>query len=210
MLFVINRLGVDTSTLNSANLQLIVTEFTGILITIVLFLQGFLAVYGAGGSGRGPMIDGADTVVKASYISVLQSQKTESNLAAIETIARTLIQTCADVVYVSVAKNRNDNNEIIFEMGPVNCKSINRQYLENVFSKYTQIVPSCGSLLVEDLAVFNKSGEGEVVLEGSGGLVGTVVDANGLLWVLRTSPGSTSSGLQSNAKWIEEIIACPS
>lgn len=205
----INRLGVDTSTFNSANLQLIVTEFTGILITMILFLQGFLAVFGTGG-GKSQKFEGDDSANKASYISVLQAQKTENSIAAIETIARTIIQTCGDIVYVSVANRGNENNEVIFEIGPVNCKSINRRYLQNVYSKYAQSASTDGGLLVEDLAVFNKSGGDEdFVLEGSGGLVGTVVDTRGLLWVLRTASGSSSPGLQSCAKWIEGIIACP-
>lgn len=131
VLFAINRIGVQTS-----SVQQLVSEFTGIAVTALLFAQGVaqgfpeqirpsssptgLADNSAGSASS--LLQGSSTGVGVSYVNVLQSSLDANSLQfrAVKSLSYSLLQTVENLSHVIIIprhekndkNNKNDNNNV--------------------------------------------------------------------------------------------------
>lgn len=137
LLFAINRLGQQPSTVTT---QQLISECMGVSVTILLFLQG-LSTFLPQKSVKDALASQINTL---SYISILQSnfdscQSMQSK--SVESIARSIIQTCVGTNRVIVISNSNTDPRVMIEMGPTSDKSlINSLNSNGVNKSWTRLI----------------------------------------------------------------------
>jgi len=198
LLYAVNRLGVQPGLIP---IQQVVSEFTGLCVTAILFTQGFVSVL--------PLqpeqyTNENDNNKYIDYLNVLQSsiETKKSSGVTTESIARSIVQTCNSISHVIVTSPSND---IMLELGSVNSKGC-------VTSADTlsimKILEGCEEKDGVKMFDFNKCkgnlGQKSPAINAiTGELLLAITDDLGNKWLL------ISKSEESDTKWIRSLLSYP-
>ena len=106
--FGINRSGQIVSSFPQ-----VVSETVGLIMALILFLQGFAELFS---DERGNFDIVENSALTPALVSIRQSAKSLRAVNKLELISRLIVQTCASVTYVAVVSSEG---EVLVELGPV-------------------------------------------------------------------------------------------
>jgi len=185
VLLIVNRSGVQVATFSQ-----IVTELTGAVMIILLFLQGIADRF------KIDAIDPLSVSNTSNYITTIQKDKSSPSIDTVESIARAIVQTSPDISYILVLSK--DNN-VLLELSPISTSMIDG---------------SSSSVLGASLRAQQRvsiDGLRKVMASTSWKLndsiqnVVNVIDSYSGVWLV----GSNRSSDGSNVDWIKALIGCP-
>jgi hypothetical protein len=185
VLLIVNRSGVQVATFSQ-----IVTELTGAVMIILLFLQGIADRF------KIDAIDPLSVSNTSNYITTIQKDKSSPSIDTVESIARAIVQTSPDISYILVLSK--DNN-VLLELSPISTSMIDG---------------SSSSVLGASLRAQQRvsiDGLRKVMASTSWKLndsiqnVVNVIDSDSGVWLV----GSNRSSDGSNVDWIKALIGCP-
>jgi len=185
VLLIVNRSGVQVATFSQ-----IVTELTGAVMIILLFLQGIADRF------KIDAIDPLSVSNTSNYITTIQKDKSSPSIDTVESIARAIVQTSPDISYILVLSK--DNN-VLLELSPISTLMIDG---------------SSSSVLGASLRAQQRvsiDGLRKVMASTSWKLndsiqnVVNVIDSYSGVWLV----GSNRSSDGSNVDWIKALIGCP-
>jgi hypothetical protein len=195
-----NRAGVQT-----ADASQITSEAIGVIMALILFLQGLAEAFPSGGSST------SSSIAPASFLSVIQSAPRSLQTVSVESAARSIIQTCEDVSYILIVSNIE--KKVVLELGPVTgtaasaaaCEMLRnfsgRNVVKNeegvpVLSMF-QAAPSFLARTTNTIAVPDKVQSIAVIVDGK----------NDWTWMI--AAGSELSEFNKSADWISSLTAAP-
>ena len=198
ILFAINRLGVLPALIPT---QQIVSEFTGLSVTAILFIQGLVTVLPFQSE---QYTSDSDSNKFSDYLNVLQSSAENKKSSGIttESIARSIVQTCNSISHIVVFSPSGD---IVLEFGSVNSKGC----VTSVdASKIIQLLEGVDEKDGVKKTDFNKlkadlGGKSPAVSNILGEVLVSVTDRCNNRWFL------ISKNEESDTKWIRSLISCP-
>jgi len=188
IMFAANRMGQTT-----ASLSQVVSEITGLSVALLLFVQGFAEAFPSGSSD----FEGDDIPTTTSYLSILQASPSLQG-AALESIVRSLVQTCENVVYVAVI---NSNSEIMLELGPVGGTSLSKANAKILFASGASSASSSSSLSIEDAGAFSQ------MLPAGSKCIAMRKDQMDWLWVIAST--DVKEAFTSKKPWLDSLVGAP-
>ena len=198
VLFAVNRLGVQPALIP---IQQVVSEFTGLCVTAILFIQGLVSVLPFQPE---QYTSDTDSNKFNDYLNVLQSavENKKSSGITTESIARSIVQTCNSVSRIVVVFPSGD---IALELGSVNSKGC---IMSVDTSKIIQLLEGVEERDGVKKTDFNKlkadlGGKSPVVNDIVGEILVAVTDRFNNRWFL------ICKNEESDTKWIRSLISYP-
>ena len=200
-----NRAGVQDATVSQ-----ITSEIIGIVMALILFLQGIAEAFPSIGSST---TAASSTAPVSNFLSVIQSASRSQQVVSVEAAARSIVQTCEDVSYVLVVSNVD--KKVIFELGPVSGKAATTEScgILSGFSGRNTVTSDEG---VKSLTMFQPSASFLARISNSVHLplpekvqsVAVLIDGkNEWTWLIAT--GSELSEFNKSQQWIESLVSAP-
>lgn len=210
LMFVANRAGQTVATLPQ-----VVSELTGIAVALLLFAQGAADVFGGGGGGEADSQQQEQSLAALSYLSVLQNSYGADGRAgqgpAVEAIARSLVQTSEDAVYIAALSR--DDGRVLFELGPVQGSAMTplqgRALVDATqisSSSSSSASPSGLSMMALD-ALQGRAQQPLTCLPPSTKSVG-VAAAGDLVWILACA-APVEAIAPDTRSWIQSLLSAP-
>ena len=200
-----NRAGVEDATTAQ-----ITSEAIGVVMALILFLQGLAEAFPSIGSST---TAAASTTTVSNYLSVIQSSSRNKQTSAVEAAARSIVQTCEDVSYVLVVSNVL--KKVIFEMGPVSGKAATDRTCEILsgFSARNTMVDENG---IGSLSMFQtsssflarNSNSPDLMLPEKVQSAAVIVDGTNQ-WTWLIAAGSDVEEFKKSQSWINSLTSAP-
>jgi Cofactor assembly of complex C subunit B, CCB2/CCB4 len=200
-----NRAGVQDATVSQ-----ITSEVIGIVMALILFLQGIAEAFPQIGSSTTAT---SSTTPVSNYLSVIQSASRSKQVMSVEAAARSIVQTCEDVSYVLVVSNVD--GKVIFELGPVsgNAATAESCGILSGFSGRNAAVSDDG---IKSLSMFQPSSSFLARISNSVHLplpekvqsVAVLVDGKNE-WTWLIAAGSELSEFSKSQQWIDSLVSAP-
>lgn len=200
-----NRAGVQDATVSQ-----ITSEIIGIVMALILFLQGIAEAFPQIGSSTTAT---SSTTPVSNFLSVIQSASRSQQVVSVEAAARSIVQTCEDVSYVLVVSNVD--KKVIFELGPVsgNAATAESCGILSGFSGRNTAVSSDGT---KSLSMFQPSASFLARISNSAHLplpekvqsVAVLVDGKNE-WTWLIAAGSELTEFSKSQQWIESLVSAP-
>ena len=196
-LLIVNRSGVQAATFSQ-----IVTELTGAVMIVLLFLQGIADRF------RIDAIDPLSISNSGSYITTIQkassgssssssSSSTLVDINTLESIARAIVQTSSDISYILVMSK---DNKVMLELGPISSTTIDASSCTALGSTLrTEDRVSIDSIKTMTSNMSWKPNENIRSLV-------KVIDSNNGMWLVGSNRNSAEL---ENSNWIQSLIGCP-
>lgn len=198
ILFAINRLGVLPALIPT---QQIVSEFTGLSVTAILFIQGLVTVLPFQSE---QYTSDSDSNKFSDYLNVLQSSAENKKSSGIttESIARSIVQTCNSISHIVVLSPSGD---IVLEFGSVNSKGCVTSVDASKIIQLLEGVDEKDGVRKTDFNKFKADlgGKSPAVSNILGEVLVSVTDRCNNRWFL------ISKNEESDTKWIRSLISCP-
>lgn len=211
LMFVANRAGQTVATLPQ-----VVSELTGIAVALLLFAQGAADVFGGGGGGGGEAdsLQQEQSLAALSYLSVLQNSYGADGRAgqgpAVEAIARSLVQTSEDAVYIAALSR--DDGRVLFELGPVQGSAMTplqgRALVDaaQISSSSSSASPSGLSMMALD-ALQGRAQQPLTCLPPRTKSVGVAASGD-LVWILACA-APVEAIAPDTRSWIQSLLSAP-
>ena len=201
-----NRAGVADATIAQ-----VTSEVIGMVMAIILFVQGFAEAFPSIGASSSTAA--ASSTPVSNYLSVIQAASKTSQIVAVETAARSIIQTCEDVSYVLVVSNVDKS--VIFEIGPVSGQAATKESCE-VLSGFSARNTEMGEYGVGKLSMFQPSASFLARISNSKNLllpqkvqsVAVLVDGKNQ-WTWLIAAESNLEEFSKSADWINALTSAP-
>jgi Cofactor assembly of complex C subunit B, CCB2/CCB4 len=200
-----NRAGVQDATVSQ-----ITSEVIGIVMALILFLQGIAEAFPQIGSSTTAT---SSTTPVSNFLSVIQSASRSKQVVSVEAAARSIVQTCEDVSYVLVVSNVE--KKVIFELGPVsgNAATAESCGILSGFSGRNAAVSGDG---IKSLSMFQPSSSFLARISNSVHLplpekaqsVAVLVDGKNE-WTWLIAAGSELSEFSKSQPWIDSLVSAP-
>jgi hypothetical protein len=200
-----NRAGVQDATVSQ-----ITSEVIGIVMALILFLQGIAEAFPSIGSSTTAT---SSTTPVSNFLSVIQSASRSQQVVSVEAAARSIVQTCEDVSYVLVVSNVD--KKVIFELGPVsgNAATAESCGILSGFSGRNTAVSEEGT---KSLSMFQPSASFLARISNSVHLplpakvqsVAVLVDGKNE-WTWLIAAGSELSEFSKSQQWIDSLVSAP-
>jgi hypothetical protein len=200
-----NRAGVQDATVSQ-----ITSEVIGIVMALILFLQGIAEAFPQIGSSTTAT---SSTTPVSNFLSVIQSASRSQQVVSVEAAARSIVQTCEDVSYVLVVSNVD--KKVIFELGPVsgNAATAESCGILSGFSGRNAAVSDDG---IKSLSMFQPSSSFLARISNSVHLplpekvqsVAVLVDGKNE-WTWLIAAGSEVSEFSKSQQWIDSLVSAP-
>ncbi len=198
VLFAVNRLGVQPALIP---IQQVVSEFTGLCVTAILFIQGLVNVLPFQSEQYNT---DTDSIKFNDYLNVLQSsvENKKSSGITTESIARSIVQTCNSISHIVVISPSGD---IALELGSVNSKGCITSVDTSRMIQLLQGVEEKDGVRKTDFNTLkaNLGGKSPVVNDIVGEIIIAVTDRFNKKWFL------ISKNEESDTKWIRSLISYP-
>jgi hypothetical protein len=183
-LFAANRFGMQFSTAPQ-----IISEFTGIAATLILFLQGLGNVFDSGEDLSLPA---------SSYLSVVQSSFPSDTRVLIDSLVRSIVSTTEGVSYVLILSKE----DVLFEYGPVNTTPLSSS---NPVAAEIAAMPAG----VYDIQSFGKDKKDfSDRLPGDTKCMSVISDPRGWIWVVGSNRESRDMK-ETSENWVESLVSMP-
>ena len=201
-----NRAGVEDATAAQ-----ITSEVIGMVMAVILFVQGVAEAFPSIGASSSTAT--VSTTPVSNFLSVIQTASKSSQTVAVETAARSIIQTCEDVSYVLVVSNVDKS--VIFEIGPVSGKAATKESCE-VLSGFSARNTEIGEDGFGKLSMFQPSASFLARISNSKNLllpervqsVAVLVDGKNQ-WTWLIAAGSELAEFNKSADWINALTSAP-
>jgi hypothetical protein len=198
-MLVVNRAGVQVSTTPQ-----VVSELIGLLMAAILFVQGVSDVF-VGGTAAAPQ--------PSSFLSVIQSVTGTKYSTTLESLVRTIVQTCENVSYVLVYQKSDSQAKVLMELGPLNVKATASNSLGDIDKALSSALgqPIDGAPIS---VRFSPSASLKAQLVAAGVSVpadddnfAAAVDSRGWRWLIASN--APKDEFEKNSKWISSLLAAP-
>jgi len=184
VLLIINRSGVQITTTSQ-----IITELTGTIMILLLFLQGIADRF---------RIDSFEPISMSNtgnYITTIQKSNNSNNIDNLENIARAIVQTSSDISYILVLSK---DNKVLLELSPISSTIID----ESSCDKLGNILRSQEKVSLDLIKTMNTWKLNENIKN-----IEKVIDNNNGMWLIGSN--GNSEEFINNINWIRSLIECP-
>ena len=208
-MFSVNRSGQIVTSLPQ-----IVSETVGLIMALILFLQGVAELF----PDEGGYLDIVENgTLPPAFVSTRQSVKSLRGIETLEQISRLILQTCVSVTYVAVVSS---TGEVLIELGPVTqdaqlMTEVDGAVLSAVAKQTTTegldkdaFVSTVASA---DPSVSAKGGMPVLAcLPSSVQSLALRVGDAGNAWVIGSTDENPKGSLLDQARWIDSLVEAPS
>lgn len=200
-----NRAGVQDATMAQ-----VTSEVIGVVMAVILFVQGIAEAFPQIGASTSASSNAAPI---SSFLSVIQSAPKSPKVSAVETAARSIIQTCGDVSYVLVVSNIDKS--VVFEIGPLSGKAATKE-TSTVLTGFSARNTMKNEEGIDTLSMFQPSKQFLARISNSKDLLlpeksqscACIVDGTNQ-WTWLIASGSELVDFEKSQDWITALTSAP-